>query len=394
MNKSADFNFQIDQYTKQDLEEIFETPPGYDSFFLISQESKMKLHILQNKEIPPATREQMLQFLSQARMKLDKSQRAVDTNLIRHPGTTPIPSQPSEFYPGILNPLNKRILKQHVNIDTRFRENYYGTTSGNFHLTLPIKFSQVVSMQLTALELPTTFYIISKSLKNNYFTLQLDTESNPNPFVVVIPDGNYDYLALQTCIQTILNTSDIYSDIVFTADYQTPGGSGPGGGSGRMVVQSQTGQSFSLLFLTDELGKEDKVSPLPSKLGWLMGFRSGTYEGNSQYVSEGIINLVGPRYIFLVVDDYNNNVSDGFYGAFHSSMLNKNILARISLQDSVFYSQSFHQNTNMVSTPRQYFGPVDIQKLQIQLLDEYGRVVHLNHMDFSFCLTLQSVYDL
>jgi len=27
-------------------------------------------------------------------------------------------------------------------------------------------------------------------------------------------------------------------------------------------------------------------------------------------------------------------------------------------------------------------------------LDEYGRVIDLNNMDFSFCLTLQSIYDL
>jgi hypothetical protein len=37
---------------------------------------------------------------------------------------------------------------------------------------------------------------------------------------------------------------------------------------------------------------------------------------------------------------------------------------------------------------------VDIQKLNIQLLDEYGRIIDLNNMDYSFCLSLQSIYDL
>ena len=32
--------------------------------------------------------------------------------------------------------------------------------------------------------------------------------------------------------------------------------------------------------------------------------------------------------------------------------------------------------------------------MNIQLLDEYGRVIDLNNMDYSFCLTFQSVYDL
>jgi hypothetical protein len=47
-----------------------------------------------------------------------------------------------------------------------------------------------------------------------------------------------------------------------------------------------------------------------------------------------------------------------------------------------------------VTTPREYFGPVNITTLNIQLLDEYGRVVDLNNMDFSFCLTLITAYDI
>ena len=105
------------------------------------------------------------------------------------------------------------------------------------------------------------------------------------------------------------------------------------------------------------------------------------------------MNLVGPRYIYLVVDDFNNSVNDGFYGAFTSSILNKNILARISLQGSVFSFLS-QNNYNLITTPRQYFGPVDVKKLQVQLLDEYGRILDLNNMDYSFCLSFQTIYDL
>ena len=174
----------------------------------------------------------------------------------------------------------------------------------------------------------------------------------------------------------------------------TPGGTGSASGSGKMVVGSSLGtQQFSINFLTDRYGNEDRQTPLPLKLGWLMGFREGYYENALTYVSEGIINLLGPRYIYLVVDDFNNNVSDGFYGAFNSSILNKNILARISLQGSVFNFLS-QNNYNLITNPRQYFGPVDIQKLQIQLLDEYGIILDLNNMDYSFCLAFQTIYDL
>jgi hypothetical protein len=75
-------------------------------------------------------------------------------------------------------------------------------------------------------------------------------------------------------------------------------------------------------------------------------------------------------------------------------MLNKNILARISLQTGNFQTTSSKNNLSIISYPRQYFGPVDIQKINVQLLDEYGRILNLNNMDFSFCLSFQAVYDI
>jgi hypothetical protein len=236
--------------------------------------------------------------------------------------------------------------------------------------------------------------VISQVFGNNFFVLETP---GIEPLVVTIPDGNYDPIALQSYINNFLDNLPIgipYKTIQFLADANTPGGSGPQGGSGKMVVGSTTGTvQFSINFLTDRYGNEDRQTPLPLKLGWLMGFRDGYYENNTTYVSEGIIDLLGPRYIYLVVDDFNNSVLDGFYGAFTSSILNKNILARISLQGSVFNYLS-KDNFTLICTPRQYFGPVDIQKLQIQLLDEYGRILNLNNMDYSFCLTFQTIYDL
>jgi hypothetical protein len=77
---------------------------------------------------------------------------------------------------------------------------------------------------------------------------------------------------------------------------------------------------------------------------------------------------------------------------FNSSILNKDILARISLQTPTF-SILEQNNLSIVTTPREYFGPVNLQNFQIQLLDEYGRIVNLNNMDFSFCINLITVYD-
>jgi hypothetical protein len=49
---------------------------------------------------------------------------------------------------------------------------------------------------------------------------------------------------------------------------------------------------------------------------------------------------------------------------------------------------------NLVSEPRRYFGPVDIQRLRIRLYDEFGRILAMNQSNFSFSLTLKILYDL
>ncbi len=426
MNSTFDLN--IKNYTIKELEDLFELPSNYDETIIEIQETKLRQNIISDRSIISVTKNNTLDFINKVKKTLTENLKtkltpstnvgrlaknweniynisktlessdvinAGSTNIIKRNVTPYGQSSPSEFYQGTINPLNKRILRQNINIDTRFRDNYYTTTSSNFHVDLPLKLSEVVSLQLSAFELPTTFYVISQVFGNNFFVLEIPGEE---PLVITIPDGNYDYLALQTYINNFLSNiaPAAYNVIQFIADANTPLGSGPQGGSGKMIVgltAAATISSFSINFVTDRYGNEDRQTPLPMKLGWLMGFRDGYYENNTTYISEGIINLLGPRYIYLVVDDFNNSVLDGFYGAFTSSILNKNILARISLQGSVFNYLS-KDNFNLLTTPRQYFGPVDIQKLQIQLLDEYGRILNLNNMDYSFCLTFQTVYDL
>ena len=110
------------------------------------------------------------------------------------------------------------------------------------------------------------------------------------------------------------------------------------------------------------------------------------------YVSEGFFECHGPRYLFLVVDDFNNNVNTNMFSAFNSSILSKNILARISIKGTVFSILS-DDSKHITSTIREYFGPVNIEKMRIQLLDEYGRILEMNNMDFSMALNIKSVYD-
>ena len=403
-------DFNLNNYKKTELQEMFELPSDYTQELVDIQEKKIRENVVNNPSIHENMKNKTLLFLKEAkqllltdianfyntRFDLKPIQIDADTNHdVQERKPTPfLNSFPSEFFPGVINPLKKRVSTKNLNIDTRFRENYYGSPATNYHLNLPIKMSSVMTMQLSAFEMSTTFYNVSKQYGNNFMTITvIYTPNDPVSAVLTIQDGNYTYDTIVSYLNSILtNLGDPFDKLIFVINIMNTSG------SGQMIVGVKPGVDlttiqFSLNFQADKNGKEDKSTPLPLKLGWTLGFRNGIYINNLTYVSEGIVDLLGPRYIYLVIDDYNNNVNNNFYSAFTSSILNNNILARISMNAN-FFDILGQNNLSLITTPREYYGPVDIQKMNIQLLDEYGRILDIHNMDYSFCLTFKTVYDI
>jgi hypothetical protein len=410
------FDLKVDNYKKGELEDIFNLKSGqYDLSEIEQKCAQLRDNVSSDKSIEQNVRAKTIIFLDEAKKVLasqlnsshivqklanaynmnpnlleSATTEAGNTFIIDKPKSAFASSYPGEFFPGVINPLKKRTTKQNLNIDTRFRDNYYTSSSSNFHFNLPIKFSSVMQMQLAAFEMPFSYFNISKQRGNNFFSIK--KESTGVNYVITIPDGNYTPASLVAYLNnycTVTVTALNFIQFIYNID-------GNGSGSAQLIVGVTTGNEgtyFTLNFQNDINGIPDTTNPLPLKLGWMLGFRNGIYFGNINYVSEGLVDLTGSKYLYLVVDDYNNNVNNGFYSAFNSSILNKNILARISTQPSPFGSTT-QNNLSLITNPRQYFGPVDILKLNIQLLDEYGRVIELNNMDYSFCLTFTSVYDI
>ena len=409
------FDLNIENYNRDELIEMFELPSNFDKNIVEIKEARLKDNIINNKEINKETQVQTLNFLLKAKniilndsqpqkngilqqkiedfynssyeLKTSKLEDREEHMVQVRPEKPYLSSYPSEFFPGIINPIKKRTIKKNLNIDTKFRENYYTSSASNFNFSLPINFNDVLQMQLASIELPTTYYVVSKQYGNNFFSITVDANL---PVVINIPDGNYTQSTIMDAINSqLLLAPAPYNDVNFVVNLTN------GTGSGQTLVGFSVGAHtiLELNFQADRYGVSDRNTPLPLKFGWTLGFRNGIYTGNFNYVSEGVVDITGPKYFFLVVDDYNNSVNNNFYSAFNSSILNKNILARISLQANTF-SVLEQNNLSLVTTPREYFGPVNIQTMNVQLLDEYGRIVDLNNMDFSFCVTLTTVYDL
>lgn len=436
----GNFELDVDKYNKGELEDIFGLPANYDNAFLQLKAEKLRDNIVNDPGLAKKVKDNTISFINKAKDTLLKQlknlgnfQKIADADiynldhnlktsatqdvgqqhsLIKQHDTPYTQSLPSAFYKGVFNPLRKRIINKSLNIDTRFRDNYFTTQSTNFHLDLPIKFNNVVSLQMSAFELPITIFAISKQFGTNYFWVSAGPRVNGKSTItetlpIIVPNGNYYSTDLISFLNNYVQNTPAFLNstyLKYLSFNLNIGGALLGAlfnsGSNQLVTGISTACpldlstfTINLDFQSDNKGNSDYGTPLPLKLGWMLGYREGYYQNGTTYVSEGVVNTNGPNYLYLVVDDFNNNVNNNFFSAFNSSLLNKNIIARISLQPSAT-GTLIQNNLNLITNPREYFGPIHIQKLQIQLLDEYGRVVDLNNMDYSFCLTMQVIYEL
>ena len=135
-------------------------------------------------------------------------------------------------------------------------------------------------------------------------------------------------------------------------------------------------------------------------LGWQLGFRAGHYDCTIERacISEGICLPCGPRYMFLSIDDGLKSSGSNFIAAFAESTLDENVMTRINLSNTlddvgVYKCASDVGLSNQLNRTREYFGPVDISRLRCRLLDEYGRVIDLNNMDWSMSIVFEKLYD-
>jgi len=329
-----------------------------------------------------------------------------EEELITKTETQYIHTSPSEFLPGSLNPLKTRIITKCLNIDTRFRENLYTTQSSDFMIQLPIKFNKVVSMQLAAFEFPVTFYGISEYYGNNYLYMSIDyipignnlgSQTSTVTHSFIIPDGNYNSLDFIDKLNAIflsesVTTNTIFQYVSFTLDVTATGS-----GSGKVTLAptgtySSNIRAITLDFTRDKNGVQDMTN-VASRIGWNLGFIKPIYSGSTTYVADTIVEPAAIRYAFLSVDDFNNSNNNHFISAFQQSILSPSILARFPIRGS-YYSLMMETDYNLVSEPRKYFGPVDIQRLRIRLYDEFGRILAMNQSNFSFSLIFKIVYDL
>jgi hypothetical protein len=445
-------NLNIDEYRIQDLEAFFTLPTkNYDIQDVVHKKKSMCAAADRDPSLTASTRANLHAFLDQALARIiqhlqpigsGKPVTALPRNtltgdnghfIINNPARDGIknydPSSKTGINlddngapPGTMNPLKVNTIKRAVNIDTRFRPNYYSTKSSDLQINLPTKVERAVSMRLASIEIPMSFYAISSELGNNVFKVVWNWGGvvDASSALITISDGNYD-IGLSDKTKAARLESEINARLAATE----AGVATAGKLNLRFEVNPITGKSrfyqdasatlvipFKIYFNTASNGAilplSENPQPFQMTLGWMLGYRamnnlnglysSGTVNGfTNSILSEGICNVQGIRYIYVSIDDFVNSSNNYFTAAFASSVMAPNIITRINVAElaqdvTVFHYAQQEGYSTELDRSRNYFGPVDIQKMRVTLYDEYGRIVNLNHMDWSMELMFECIY--
>ena len=270
-------------------------------------------------------------------------------------------SHPIPVVQGTINPNLKNLITRIISVDSQYRANIIPyKESGfnninspafntNFSFDLSEKISNVISMKLHSIQIPTTWYIFDDSLGNTCFiyqTLDANGKVDKNIFVK-IPPGNYTLNFLNTYFTTYSYYDPATNtlvpaplDLVISLQETTGKIAFISSVSNIKLIFYSDGYNNTLLFnscLDGSCGTSQMR--LNQNFGWYLGYRtvleneltvlinyssinppfppsnqlpipytSATYIGGFYYnVAQSPANLYGPTYFLLVVDDYNNN---------------------------------------------------------------------------------------
>ena len=89
------------------------------------------------------------------------------------------------------------------------------------------------------------------------------------------------------------------------------------------------------------------------------------------------MNITGSNLFFVKINDY-GKITTNF---------SNNLFAKIITYTDK-YTVTFNDGSNLISKDRFFDQPVNINKLQIQILDEYGNIMDIGRIDISLTLEI------
>jgi hypothetical protein len=415
----SNINLDINTYKIAELEKLLKLQKNYTSENIYNSKESIA-NSISKSNISESKKTELYIFLDNIKNKLIENllatSNAINNNnsiyaIKQYNGNQYITTN-GENTLGNYKQTNKSLLKKIYTIDSIFRQNYEQTDnpSHNYTIQLPETISRAITMSISSIEIPLTYHNISDYYNNNVFIIEILNSSNTptpsSPFIIELSPGLYESHSCHDIEKEItdkiqnVNFIDISNYLNFVIETKS-------GFSCFFYDNSNNNLSTYKIRINFNVNNPNPNSSncysneLYQKLGWQLGFRNNSIiiDSNDLYsVSTGICHINYPLYIYIALDDYQSS-SQNHFAIASDSIVAPNIITRINILSLLEEKTAFKQGAyagDIYYTHkhiREYFGPTSINKLKIQLLDEYGRLFSLNNMDWSFIITFECLYN-
>jgi hypothetical protein len=426
----SNINLDINTYNIGELEKLLKLQKNYTSENIYYSKESIA-NSISKSNISESKKTELYIFLDNIKNKLIENLLAL-SNTINNNSIYAIKQYNGNHYItnngentlGDYKQTNKSLLKKIYTIDSIFRQNYElpDNPSHNYTIQLPETISRAITMSISSIEIPLTYHNVSNYYNNNVFTIEiLDASSTPtqnSPLLIQLSPGLYESRISSYSPNDVrkiicndiereinekikmVNLIDISNNLKFVLEPKS-------GFSCFTYDNSNSHLGNYKIRINFNINNPNANSSncysneLYQKLGWQLGFRNNSIliEQNDLFaISTGICHINYPRYIYIALDDFQSS-SQNHFAIASDSIVAPNIITRINIlslleEKTAFkqgaYAGDIYYNHKHI---REYFGPTSINKLKVQLLDEYGRPFSLNNMDWSFIITFECLYN-
>lgn len=345
----------------------------------------------------------------------------------------------------VINPKYELFTSRILCVDSEYRpstELYSSKLNTEFTITLSETIKNVISMKLYSIQIPKTWYNIDDEIGNN--SLMIDSS------LITIHSGNYtiDELIIelnqQTSSQdisfsyhkntkkiTIKNISDpstnrritFYDKNIINSKCKTPATSNFNLGwnlgfresldsSNSQIItltsgQSKTGQAVASLYnpkycllVLDDFNKNHVNKNLINAVGNEAKLSIPEYRNLDSCIKDDDTNEIlyiasNPRRLTQAQLYSINSIIEDRKASIHNTVAptSNNIMALIPINSNSQESNIIEYGEGLALNKRNYFGPVDIEKIHVKLLNEKGKLINLNGVDWSFTIHLEQLYN-
>jgi len=233
-----------------------------------------------------------------------------------------------------LNPTLQNTITRIVNIDSKYRQSdglYDNESSTNFNVDLSENLVNVLSMKIYTIQIPQTWYAIDTKYGNTCFFISFfsDTGALEKYATISLEPGNYNTVSnsninIVTYLTTAFTNAGFeFSNAIPVADTPVSYNYVNGKITLNLYGGTYTDPATSVEYVVDSTTIITFFDPsgeyrcgyscgqtfsINSTLGWLLGYRipltNVMQDGNTGI---GVVDLYGPRYLMLIVDDLNQN---------------------------------------------------------------------------------------